>query len=40
MGETLNEKHENMRDDPRSSLPSKVNEDLVRAVEKKIQENR
>jgi hypothetical protein len=29
-----------VRDDPRSGRPSHVNEDLVRAVEEKIQENR
>jgi hypothetical protein len=29
-----------MHDDPRSSQPFLVNEDLVRAVEEKIQENR
>jgi hypothetical protein len=29
-----------MHDDPRSGRPSVVNEDLVRAVEEKIQENR
>jgi hypothetical protein len=38
MGETLG--HENMHDDPRSGRPSVVNEDLVHAVEEKIQENR
>jgi transposase len=31
---------ENVHDDPRSGRPSVVNEDLVRAVEDKIQENR
>jgi hypothetical protein len=31
---------ENMHDDPQSGRPSVVNEDLVRAVEEKIQENR
>jgi hypothetical protein len=31
---------ENVHDDPRSSRPSVENEDLVRAVEKKIRENR
>jgi hypothetical protein len=31
---------ENVHDDPRSGLPSVVNDDLVRAVEKNIQENR
>jgi hypothetical protein len=36
----FNEGHENVHDDPRSSQPSVVNEDLVSAVEKKIQENR
>ena len=29
-----------MHDDPRSGRPSVVNEDLVRAVEEKIRENR
>jgi hypothetical protein len=29
-----------VQDDPQSSQPSVVNEDLVRAVEEKIQENR
>jgi transposase len=32
----FNEGPENMHDDPRSGLPSVVNEDLVRAGEKKI----
>jgi hypothetical protein len=36
----FNEGRENVHDDPRSGLPSVVNEDLVRAVEEKIQENR
>jgi len=31
---------ENVHDDPRSGRPSVVNEDLVRAVEEKIRENR
>jgi transposase len=31
---------ENVHDDPRSGQPSMVNEDLVHAVEEKIQENR
>jgi len=31
---------ENVHDDPRSGRPSVVNEDLVRAVEEKIKENR
>jgi transposase len=31
---------ENVHDDPRSSRPPVVNEDFVRAVEEKIQENR
>jgi transposase len=30
---------ENVHDDPRSGRPSVVNEDMVRAVEEKIQEN-
>jgi hypothetical protein len=34
------EGRENVHDDPRSDRPSVVNEDLVRAVEEKIQENR
>jgi hypothetical protein len=36
----FNEWRENMHDDPRSGRPSVVNEDLVRAVEEKIQQNR
>ena len=36
----LNERRENVHDDPRSGRPSVVNEDLVRAVEEKIRENR
>jgi hypothetical protein len=36
----FNEGRENVYDDPRSGLPSVVKEDLVRAVEEKIQENR
>jgi transposase len=36
----FNEGRENMYDDPRSGRPSVVNEDLVREVEEKIQENR
>jgi len=36
----FNERRENMHDDPRSGRPSVVNEDLVRAVEEKIRENR
>jgi len=36
----FNEGREIMRDDPRSGQPSVVNEDLVRAVEEKIRENR
>jgi hypothetical protein len=35
-----NEGRENIHDDPRSGRPSVVNEDLMRAVEEKIQENR
>ena len=34
------EGRENVHDDPRSGRPSVVNEDLVRAVEEKIRENR
>jgi hypothetical protein len=30
---------ENVHEDPQSSRPTVVNEDLVRAVEEKIQEN-
>jgi transposase len=36
----FNEGREHVHDDPRSSRPSVVNEDLMRAVEEKIQENR
>ena len=36
----FNEGRENMHDDPRSGRPSVVNEDLVRAIEVKIRENR
>jgi hypothetical protein len=36
----FNERRENVHDDPQSGRPSLVNEDLVRAVEEKIQENR
>jgi len=36
----FNEGRENMHDDTRSGLPFVVNEDLVRAVEEKIRENR
>jgi hypothetical protein len=36
----FNEGHENVPDDPWSSRPSVVNEDLVCLVEEKIQENR
>ena len=36
----FNEGRENVHDDPRSSRPSVVNEDLVRAIEEKIKENR
>jgi transposase len=36
----FNEGRENVHDDPRSSQPSVVNEDLVLAVEEKIQETR
>jgi hypothetical protein len=36
----FNEKRVMVHDDPRSSRPSVVNEDLVPAVEEKIQENR
>jgi hypothetical protein len=39
MGETLLEGRENIHD-PWSGRPPMVNEDLVRAVEEKIQENR
>jgi hypothetical protein len=35
----FNDERKNVRDDPRSGRPSVVNEDLVRAVEEKIQEN-
>jgi len=36
----FNEGRENVHDDPRSGRPSVVNEDLLRAVEEKIRENR
>jgi len=36
----FNEGRENVHDDPWSGQPSVVNEDLVRAVEEKIRENR
>ena len=36
----FNEGRENVHDDPQSGQPSVVNEDLVRAVEEKIRENR
>ena len=36
----FNEERENVHDDPRSGRPSVVNEDLVRAVEEKMWENR
>jgi transposase len=36
----FNEGCEKAYDDPRSGRPSVVNEDLVRTVEEKIQENR
>jgi hypothetical protein len=36
----FNEGHENVHDDRQSGRPSVVNQDLVRAVEEKIQENR
>jgi transposase len=36
----FNEGRENVHDNKRSGRPSVVNEDLVRAVEEKIQENR
>jgi len=36
----LNEGRENVHDDPQSGRPSTVNENLVRAVEEKIRENR
>jgi hypothetical protein len=36
----FNERRESVHDDPRSGRPSVVNEDLVRAVEEKIQENK
>jgi hypothetical protein len=36
----FNEGRENVHDDPRSGWPPVVNEDLVRTVEEKIQENR
>jgi transposase len=36
----FNEGRENVHDDPRSGRPSVFNEDLVHAVEEKIQKNR
>jgi len=36
----FSEGRENVHDDPRSGQPPVVNEDLVRAVEEKIRENR
>ena len=36
----FNEGRENVHDDPWSGQPSVVNDDLVRAVEEKIRENR
>jgi transposase len=36
----FNEGRENMHDDPRSSRPPEINEDLVHAVEEKIQDKR
>jgi len=36
----FNEGRDNVHDDPRSGRPSVVNEDLVRAVDEKIRENR
>jgi transposase len=36
----FSEGRENVHDDPRSGRPPVVNEDLMRAVEEKIQENR
>jgi len=36
----FNEGRENVHDDPQSGQPSVVNEDLLRAVEEKIRENR
>ena len=36
----FNEGRENVHDDPRSGRLSVVNEDLVRAVEEKVRENR
>ena len=36
----FNEGRENVHDDPPSSRPSVVNEDLVHAVEEKFRENR
>jgi hypothetical protein len=35
----FNEGRKNVHDDPRSGQPSVVNEDLIRAVKEKIQEN-
>ena len=40
MERLFNEQRENVHDDPRSGWPSVVNEDLVRAVEEKIWDNR
>jgi transposase len=36
----FNEGRENVHEDPQSGRPTVVNEDFVRAVEEKIQENR
>jgi len=36
----FNEGRENVHDDPQSGRPSVVNDDLVRAVEEMIRENR
>jgi transposase len=36
----FNKRHENVHDDLQSGQPSVINEDLVHAVEEKIQENR
>jgi hypothetical protein len=40
MGETLNERRENVHDDSWSGRPYVVIEDLVCALEEKIQENK
>jgi hypothetical protein len=40
MGENLNKGRENVHYDPRSGRSYVVNEDLVSAMEEKIQENR